>query len=525
MTVTAIPPSASGSAESLTTPTTTVVETPMSTTDSRPASMKASVATVLSNPLLSATPETKLSEVPIPSDTSEVTSTEGFSDAWQDNLRFRRSKFQFGQKRKPASQKLRREEPVASETESETSMFVRETQMAYKREKNEVKQESDKLTDRSIVATTVNGAIETVAEAQIPEEDSEESAHEEMWHENVQKDSPPPAKYTNVPIAVHRPAVHRDDVPRSTKVPPVRQNITKNPRGTASEAQLQRLVDEIAKLKEEILRRQRDSIALLSATPPAASTPQPQPPPPAPSPPPSPAGVGFQGYALREPPVQPVAPLPAYNINDQPPIQAVVEVKGQMKAAEVNREIIAQIAKQQTELQMKVEKVAQKTIKREKPRSHDERHWDEFNETKTLARLPTAKVLRGPPDGEDVESSEILIPDSLTDFTQVDDEAERRRNARAPLSDYANDPDHPTRDPKGSAAQGIMVLQHTKGNAQVHLLSAIRLRASVDSSLLKAQDLPTDFKPPGRLRWYRAVSSKTQNARFVDRLGVLKTGG
>lgn len=68
-------------------------------------------------------------------------------------------------------------------------------------------------------------------------------------------------------------------------------------------------------------------------------------------------------------------------------------------------------------------------------RSHDERHWDEFNETKTLARLPTAKVLRGPPDGEDVESSEILIPDSLTDFTQVDDEAERRRNARAPLSD------------------------------------------------------------------------------------------
>lgn len=67
MTVTAIPPSASGSAESLTTPTTTVVETPMSTTDSRPASMKASVATVLSNPLLSATPETKLSEVPIPS--------------------------------------------------------------------------------------------------------------------------------------------------------------------------------------------------------------------------------------------------------------------------------------------------------------------------------------------------------------------------------------------------------------------------------------------------------------------------
>lgn len=91
---------------------------------------------------------------------------------------------------------------------------------------------------------------------QIPEEDSEESAHEEMWHENVQKDSPPPAKYTNVPIAVHRPAVHRDDVPRSTKVPPVRQNITKNPRGTASEAQLQRLVDEIAKLKEEILRRQ-----------------------------------------------------------------------------------------------------------------------------------------------------------------------------------------------------------------------------------------------------------------------------
>lgn len=112
---------------------------------------------------------------------------------------------------------------------------------------------------------------------------------------------------------------------------------------------------------------QRDSIALLSATPPAGSTPQPQPPPPAPSPPPSPAGVGFQGYALREPPVQPVAPLPAYNINDQPPIQAVVEVKGQMKAAEVNREIIAQIAKQQTELQMKVEKVAQKTIKREKP--------------------------------------------------------------------------------------------------------------------------------------------------------------
>lgn len=70
-----------------------------------------------------------------------------------------------------------------------------------------------------------------------------------------------------------------------------------------------------------------------------------------------------------------------------------------------------------------------------------------------------------------------------------------------------------------------MVLQHTKGNAQVHLLSAIRLRASVDSSLLKAQDLPTDFKPPGRLRWYRAVSSKTQNARFVDRLGVLITGG
>lgn len=54
---------------------------------------------------------------------------------------------------------------MASETESETSMFVRETQMAYKREKNEVKQESDKLTDRSIVATTVNGAIETVAEA------------------------------------------------------------------------------------------------------------------------------------------------------------------------------------------------------------------------------------------------------------------------------------------------------------------------------------------------------------------------
>lgn len=62
---------------------------------------------------------------------------------------------------------------------------------------------------------------------------------------------------------------------------------------------------------------------------------------------------------------------------------------------------------------------------------NDDRHWDEFNETKTMAQMPTAKIFRKrnvPIDSnEDVDSSEILIPESLTDFTSNEEEGERQR--------------------------------------------------------------------------------------------------
>ncbi|OQR79641.1 hypothetical protein BIW11_00124 [Tropilaelaps mercedesae] len=262
----------------------------------------------------------------------------------------------------------------------------------------------DTMTKLTIEQITLEPSAEPATTSMIiPEEDTEKTTTEETWHDNFPRgqlsslqdknrepsplsdkdiESPPLAKFGDKP-----------DVAKS-----YRKAVKKC--GDTSEAQLQRLVTEIAKLKDEILKRQSTTVASGAITAPSRK------------------------------------------------IEAIGEER---------REGQTKIEPRKGSFERKVQQVASTTM-RERA-SYEDRYWDEFNETKRMAQLPTARIYRKRPSvdsSEDVDSSEILIPESLTDFTTADDEAERRHGSRLPMFDYIYDVEQTYADSesKSSASRG-----------------------------------------------------------------------